>query len=235
MECPTCAAALERAEYEDVTVFRCGQCSGYLIHRRRMVVVKTSRDRSPTALQEEAAAEQRPDNKEQIRCPRCRVPRMRKERIQISDEGEFHLDTCQECDHVWFDGGELARWQIDHEQGAQGREEEQMRRRSQMRTPEQKAAAAQRIAQLPHSPNFLEGAPRDLFFWIVCGAMAIVSVVLWWGFNQPVWAGVVSFALALLLVWQLVSVMETQLSRWIAVALVAACEFVYVGLLAYWT
>jgi hypothetical protein len=104
-----------------------------------------------------------------------------------------------------------------------------------MRTPEQKAAAAQRIAQLPHSPNFLEGAPRDLFFWIVCGAMAIVSVVLWWGFNQPVWAGVVSFALALLLVWQLVSVMETQLSRWIAVALVAACEFVYVGLLAYWT
>ncbi len=235
MECPTCGSPLERAEYENVTVFQCGQCSGYLIHKRRMVLVKTSRARSPTALQEEAAAEQRPDNEEQIRCPRCRVPRMRKELVKISDEGEFHLDTCQKCDNVWFDGGELARWQIDHEQGAQGREQDQMRRRSQMRTPEQKAAADERIAQLPRSPSFLTGAAQDLFFWIVCGALAILSIMLWWGFSQPVWAGVASLALAPLLVWQLVSVMETRSSRWIAVALVALCEIVYICLLTYWT
>jgi Zn-finger nucleic acid-binding protein len=235
MECPTCGSPLERAEYENATLFQCGQCLGYLIHKRRMVLVKTSRDRTSTALQEEVAAEQRPDNDEQIRCPRCRVTRMRKERVRISDEGEFHLDTCQKCDHVWFDGGELARWQINHEHGAQGREEDQMRRRAQMRTPEQKAAAAERIAQLPRSPTFLVSASRDLFFWIVCGAFAILSVMLWWVFRQPVWAGVVSLLLATLLVWQLVSVMETRSSRWIAVALVALCEIVYICLLTYWT
>ena len=78
------------------------------------------------------------------------------------------------------------------------------------RTPEQKAAAAERIAQLPRSPTFLVSASRDLFFWIVCGAFAILSVMLWWVFRQPVWAGVVSLLLAPLLVWQLVFVMETR-------------------------
>ncbi len=227
MECPTCATTLERAKYENVTVFQCAQCAGYLIHKRRMVVIKSSREQSRAALHEEAAAEQRPDSEETIRCPRCRVPRMRKERIRISDDVEFHLDTCQECDHVWFDGGELARWQIKHEEGAQGQEEEQMRRRAQMRTPEQKAAAAERMDQLPRIPNFLASAGRDLLFWIGCGASFLASIVLVEFFNQRFLAATASLLAAALLGRGLVYIMETRLLRWIAVVGVTIAEIGY--------
>ncbi len=227
MQCPTCATTLERAEYEDVTVFQCAQCLGYLIHKRRMVVIKSSRGESPAALQAEAAAEQRPDSEEQIRCPRCRVPRMHKERIRISPEEEFHLDTCKECDHVWFDGGELARWQINHEQGAQGQEEEQMRRRAQMRTPEQKAEAAERIAQLPRSPSFVMGASRDLLFWIGCGASFVASIVCVEVLNQRSLAVTASLAAAALLACGLVYKMETRSLRWSVVVGVTVAEIGY--------
>jgi Zn-finger nucleic acid-binding protein len=227
MECPTCATTLERAKYENVTVFQCAQCSGYLIHKRRMVVIKSSRDQSRAALQEEAEAERRPDSEETIRCPRCLVPRMRKQPIKISAEVEFHLDTCQECDHVWFDGGELARWQINYEQGAQGQEEEQMRRRAQMRTPEQKAATAEIMAALPRSRNFLAGASRELFFWIGCGASFLASIVCVEIFNQPLLGSAASLLAAALLAVGLVYRMETRNLRWSAVAGVTIAEILY--------
>jgi Zn-finger nucleic acid-binding protein len=156
---------------------------------------------------------------------------MSKETIDIGAEGKFQLDTCKECQQVWFDGGELARWQIDHEQDAKGRDEAQMQRRSQMRTPEQQAAAAERIDNLPDATSFIGSTSQDLFYWVLCCALLFVVFVLWLMFNQSLLAGTVSLILAAILGWRLVREIESRLVFWGVIGVLAVSEIVFLFLL----
>lgn len=61
----------------------------------------------------------------------------------------FRLDTCQSCDFVWFDPGELARIQLDYEMSPQGRDAARVQDRLQNMSPEEKEAFEDALAKLP--------------------------------------------------------------------------------------
>ena len=230
MECPTCNSSLERTEYEGVTVFQCGECFGYLIPRRRMRMVKSSRQRSPEQLLEEITTQSRPDTDERVRCPRCRGP-MSKEEMDVAEAGKFNLDTCKECDQVWFDGGELARWQIDHEQRDKGREETEMQRRRESRTPEQQAEIDKRFENLSSGSSFIDSASHDMFYYGICCALLIGVLVLWLVMGQRVLSGLVSVALVATLIWRIVREADTNAVRWGSVIGLSLLEIGFLFLL----
>ncbi len=114
MDCPTCATELKRIQYENTPVLQCEQCLGYLVKQKQMVRIRIDRSTSVQQLEEQASSEQQPDTTDRIRCPRCRAVKMKKKAVQLEDQ-EMLLDCCPKCDHVWFDGGELSKWQADYE------------------------------------------------------------------------------------------------------------------------
>ena len=54
MDCPTCSRPLTRTTYENVQVMQCEECFGYLVARRRLTLIKSTREVGPEALHEEA-------------------------------------------------------------------------------------------------------------------------------------------------------------------------------------
>ncbi len=220
MDCPKCGTALERSQYEDVPVFQCGSCAGYLIERLRMKMIKISRERTSEILEQEVSQEQQPDNPKLIRCPRCRVERMRKERIRVEPEGEFLLDACRKCSHVWFDGGELARFQLDHEQSQQARESAEMQQRVASRTPEQQEALETRIANLPRHRSWMAEAAADLA-GIAVGVSLLIVTIGFWLLDWRVWSGVVSVAFCVFLGWRILRRIESPFSPMVTLLIVA--------------
>ena len=181
MDCPTCGQPLTRTTYEDVQVMQCETCFGYLVARNRLRLIKSSRQMTPDALRDEAHTEQAEDTAEQIRCPKCRVNRMRKERVRVTADESFFLDVCRECNQVWFDGGELAKLQMEFEQSAKAVEEFAMKERLESRTEEQRAEFKERVAQLSESQS---GLFAGLFDSWALGALVIGATI---GFGAVVW------------------------------------------------
>ncbi len=70
---------------------------------------------------------------------------MKKEKIPLSRLGgePFFIDVCQKCRMVWFNGGELAKLQLDYEMSDQAIEELDHQLRLAQRTPEEAPSAPQ--------------------------------------------------------------------------------------------
>ena len=184
MKCPACETELNRATYENSPVFQCPKCSGYLMQKGRVRAIKSSRDQSTEALEQEIAQEQSPDSLESLRCPKCLARKMRKERVRIkSDGGEsFSIDTCGHCKVAWFDGGELARMQLDYETCDEALDEVDFRERAASRTAEEKEAFEQQLDALPQRRSFFDRAIGELK-WITLAVfvLAIICVaILFW-------------------------------------------------------
>ena len=183
MDCPNCDVSLDRVKYENVQVQQCPQCRGYLIRRNRLRLIKSTRDQSIEDLQAEAEAHQRPDTSEPIRCPRCRVDRMTKERIRVEDAYDFTLDFCQKCSNVWLDGGELARLQMTFESSAKAVEAYAYGQREVSRTEAEKREFEQRLAEMPVAGNWVEGAVGDVGLMVIGIALFTAVPWLYWSFS----------------------------------------------------
>lgn len=160
MDCPVCEnKELRRDRYEGVAIFRCDNCEGVLAEERRVRQIRVSHERSTAALEQEAEREDSPDSENLLHCPKCRACRMVKEEIEVErrDNASFAIDICHDCDVVWFDGGELARLQLDFEQSAQAVEAWRLRKLSEQRTPQEEKELAERIAEAapPSNVSFL--------------------------------------------------------------------------------
>lgn len=151
MNCPNCDVELERVEYENNPVFHCPQCAGYLLKRIQVSMIKSMRERSTESLQQDAARGHGAGTQTQIRCPRCRAETMHKQKITLSQLGgdPFFVDACRKCQLVWFDGGELARLQLEYELSDQAVEELNQQLRVAERTPEEQEELDRRLAALP--------------------------------------------------------------------------------------
>jgi Zn-finger nucleic acid-binding protein len=226
MDCPKCGVKLARDQYENATVFLCTSCSGYFIKRNRLLLIKQSRERSEDVLRHEAETQTTGDSAESLRCPRCRAVKMQKERIRVEPEGEFLLDVCKKCDHVWFDGGELARWQLDHEAGESAREAEQFRRRVESRTPEEQAALEARLAQAPsHSGVFATALSEVALIAItVIGLLLALGAVF---FSAIAWAVAGSLLATLSLAYLMTRFLHTRNSLIAGIAAVAIAEIAF--------
>lgn len=165
MNCPVCRTPLARGSYEEIPVFRCSDCRGYLVDSQKAKTIRSRIGLSIDELKAEVLADEQPDQAALLTCPRCRR-RMGKQKLRCA--GEFHLDVCDECRFIWFDGGELAIWQLAHENSDQGREAAALQQRHRSMTHEERANLQERIDQLPDAPSTLqtlfEGAIEGLHF-----------------------------------------------------------------------
>jgi Zn-finger nucleic acid-binding protein len=119
-------------------------------------------------LIKEAEISESDDLTEVIRCPACRN-RMDKTLIE---ELEFHVDSCDNCDMAWFDGGELAQLQLAFENKPQTVELNRMRKRLKEMTDEERAEYEERIANLRDLGSPMEQA--------IAGATAELAIFYWW-------------------------------------------------------
>jgi Zn-finger nucleic acid-binding protein len=216
---------------------QCEACLGYLVPRNRLKLIKVTRQQTPEALQNEAGTEGAADTTEQIRCPKCRVERMRKERVRVSADEFFFLDVCGKCGHVWLDGGELARLQIDFEKSAQAVEAFALQERLESRTDEQRGQFHERLAKLAMPESGLIAGVADSWTLIVMGALigfglvAIALACLWgrWG-----WAIVISLAVCVSLVYLTVRRIEaTSRQRLVVLAVIGVAEAIFLALVAW--
>lgn len=174
MQCPTCETALQPEVYEEVHVMQCPQCHGYLIDHRRVQLIKMSRERTQELLNLESADQAADDTLQQLRCPKCKVRRMMKVKSRTHNGSQFFIDICEDCDSVWFDGGELAKLQLDFEGSAQAIEAFAFERRSRERTPEEKRAFEEQVRQLPLSSSGLS----QFFLLVFLGLFFLVTMVV---------------------------------------------------------
>ncbi len=181
MKCPACDTELNRATYENSPVFQCSRCSGYLMQKGRIRAIKSSRDQSTEALEQEVAQEQSPDSVDSLRCPKCLARKMTKERVRIKsdDDESFSIDTCRHCNVAWFDGGELARLQLDYETCDEALDEVDFRERAASRTAEEKEAFEQRLDALPRRRSFFDRAIGELkWYTLAVLLLAIIGVAI---------------------------------------------------------
>ena len=174
MDCPTCATELKRIQYENTPVLQCEQCLGYLVKQKQMLRIRVDRSTSVQQLQEQTSSEQQPDTTDRIRCPRCRAVKMKKKAVRLEDH-EMLLDCCPKCDHVWFDGGELSKWQADYEHSKLAADAKQHMLRSEMRTDAQKQDTQERIDAAPR----MQSATQDIIFWCVIACFGVLTVIAW--------------------------------------------------------
>jgi Zn-finger nucleic acid-binding protein len=161
MQCPTCSTELQRSQYEGLPIFHCAACHGHLVATRRAADIARSHEKSPEALRQEALLEAAPDSADVLRCPRCRR-QMAKEFLRGTDS--FHIDKCRECQLIWFDGGELAKWQLAYEATDQGQEAATLRKRHEQMDPAAKREFEENLARLPESESPLEAAVGEAFW-----------------------------------------------------------------------
>ncbi|HUS40176.1 MAG: zf-TFIIB domain-containing protein [Pirellulales bacterium] len=147
MDCPLCSTELRRTTYEGLPLFACDTCSGYLVATNRVSAIERRREKNAEDLMQEAAPAKLKDNQEALRCPRCRG-RMMKEFAK--SPAEFHIDTCERCDVVWFDAGELALIQLTFEATAAGQDAARFQDRHRTMSSEEKQEFEQQLARLPH-------------------------------------------------------------------------------------
>ncbi|MEE3369688.1 MAG: zf-TFIIB domain-containing protein [Planctomycetota bacterium] len=173
MDCPTCKTALVKDQYEGHPVFHCPECSGYLMKRQRMAQIQSNREMSSEELEGHAEKRATADTTDLIRCPRCHGQRMNKEKVQfdLRPDESFQLDICRQCQVIWFDGGELAKLQLDYESSIKAIDQLERQQLAQSLSGERKEQLEQRIAALPMASNSLGAHLVNLWPWIGAGAL----------------------------------------------------------------
>ena len=105
--CPVCSQRLLRAVLDDrESIEICERCKGILMGRRGFAVTLTARRRAAQTPSVTPSPTDRADLNRRIACPNCAA-------TMITDwyygPGGIVIDTCEVCDLVWLDAGELKR------------------------------------------------------------------------------------------------------------------------------
>jgi Zn-finger nucleic acid-binding protein len=229
MKCPTCDVALDRAEYENVSVSQCPQCKGYLVNRNRVVLIKTTQDHSPETLRSEMTTQCHPDAQSNIRCPKCRGRMMSKERVPVKTDSDFFLDVCRECNVVWFDGGELARLQIQYESSMKALEAYSFQQKARHRTEEDEEEFQQNLAALPIEKNWIITALSERGLDIIVMVPIVVTGILFYS-SYPNWVvALASLVCALCLALSCVKFIRGGILRITSVIAVIAVEVIFLS------
>jgi Zn-finger nucleic acid-binding protein len=103
--CPVCDLPLVNAMIEGETVAYCGKCRGFLtfIPLFGMIVNKRRSLHSPN--EQQAAPFDPTELKRGLKCPECHK---RMESHPYFGGGNAVVDTCERCQLIWLDAGELA-------------------------------------------------------------------------------------------------------------------------------
>lgn len=116
----------------------------------------------PEQLESHAEQQATADSTDLIRCLRCRVQRMSKEKIHFDQRPDesFQLDICRKCQMIWFDGGELAKFQLDYESSIKAIDQLERQKLAQSLSGDRKEQLEERIATMPMASECTRSAPR---------------------------------------------------------------------------
>ena len=140
---------------KDFPFFSCDGCHGYLVGTKRVANINKRRTLSQQQLNQAIVQSDGRDHTGRIRCPRCQRPM---EKRPCTRKSKFQLDHCGDCNLVWFDSGELAQLQIDHEATPQAQEAARLQNRHRQMTAKEKHAFERDLANLPEgTATYLAG------------------------------------------------------------------------------
>ncbi len=141
--CPVCRIPFERKRYEGVPVWRCARCHGYFVHRYAAEGIRRNKRYPSEAVALEAEEYRGPGPlAAKHRCPRCRAA-MRTE--SFSGFMPIRVDVCPDCDHLWFDAGELALFQLGFEYSRKGLQADELQQRIRELDPKLRARFKRRL------------------------------------------------------------------------------------------
>jgi len=105
-KCPICAAALSKGSLESFSLLYCERCRGMLIDmddfQPLIAALRSHRDAPAAFLAPRSAA----DADRTLNCPRCGAAM---DDHPYGGGGNVNVDTCEACDVIWLDGGELRK------------------------------------------------------------------------------------------------------------------------------
>jgi Zn-finger nucleic acid-binding protein len=104
--CPACALPLAAATLGQRPASYCQRCRGLLLDRATFVEVVQTRRAWATTPPREPGPLDRSDLGREAACPRCRA---RMATHPYYGPGRVVIDTCDACNLVWLDPGELDR------------------------------------------------------------------------------------------------------------------------------
>lgn len=148
MKCPVCKTSkLVRAKYEGLAVRHCEKCKGYLVLRNRLDGIKVKREKSDEDFLKELAESKGEDTKRRLICSRC--TRGMEKQVRRCGPERYFVDECKDCNLIWLDGGELARFQLQYENSDKAEELFRFRDRLATMTDEERKEYEANIAKLP--------------------------------------------------------------------------------------
>ncbi len=103
-DCPVCFTELQHAKIDRWHFLYCPGCHGLLFDSKAFLNVVLYLRQSATEPFNEPEPIDPRDLDRKIRCPDC------KNTMSVHPyygPGNFVIDTCNQCDHVWLDGGDL--------------------------------------------------------------------------------------------------------------------------------
>ncbi len=160
INCPACHCHLARTKYEGFPVFRCSGCRGYLVASPRVKDIQRRQAKRSKELIAEAAQASN-DIAYTLYCPRCHVA-MRKH--PLKDSHEFCIDECSYCEVIWFDAGELAILQLEHDAKPGQQSNAAFQQRIEQMTPAEIAEFEANLAKLDPGAHdsFLEAIKHGI-------------------------------------------------------------------------
>jgi len=154
---------------------------------------------------------------------------MRKERVQITKEQSFSLDLCRDCNVVWFDGGELARMQIQYEKSAQALEAYAFQQREETRTEEEQKELEQAFAELPKWQSGLSLIGKEAFFAVASIALFVVTVIFFYFDFLRIISVLTSIAFAFCLGKSCLLSLEGSRKRFTALTIIILLELAFLS------
>jgi Zn-finger nucleic acid-binding protein len=105
-KCPICATALSTGSLESFNLLYCGHCRGMLIDmddfQPLIAALRSHRDAPAAFLAPRSAT----DADRTLKCPKCAAAM---DDHPYGGGGNVNVDTCEACDVIWLDGGELRK------------------------------------------------------------------------------------------------------------------------------
>jgi Zn-finger nucleic acid-binding protein len=104
-DCPVCRVPLGKALIDGEPVSACGRCRGFLAATPAFGRIVTERRKRHGAHERVTEPFDAADLRRALHCPGCRK---RMEAHPYFGGGNAVVDTCDRCDLIWLDAGELA-------------------------------------------------------------------------------------------------------------------------------
>ena len=105
-QCPVCATALSTGSLEQYDLLYCEHCHGMLISMDDFPSLVSSLRSHLAAPAAFLAPRSQADAERILHCPKCQ---REMDDHPFGGGGNVNVDTCESCDSIWLDGGELRK------------------------------------------------------------------------------------------------------------------------------